>query len=1329
MPSDSENTAPSSSTDVEDFEFGGDEEETVPPPDPSEFPSLLEGLESKDNEVFSKSIDKFDVLYSSQEDVFTEAILPHVARFLKFASNTDERKRQVALVDLATKALLSSDEKGRELARANLQYLAQILIKGDDLARHDLLRLFETLLEHEEAFEEQYVGIFKEHVFATPVDNCPSSTAMETFQTALTFYTQTSGKVAVKAGGVEFAIGALDSPDPQIRVAAINCLANILSNKDELYQYVSEAEHENPVLYFHGILLLPILALLRDKVEAVVAAVLDFLQGEDSDYTTAFILADDNAPHDLVLLLAKKDVQQLGAPIDWLLARLTQDERAAEVVEGFRKVWQDEEVDMETKVQVLRASLNNFDTVTRSSLKGGLGEFFVGILGKEEHRTSALTVISASMENHQRLGYYLVKAGAISALVDIFENGTNLKERCLAATILSKLPDTYEPKGDDESEQSSYRSAATAALSTDEILPRILTTLESDDVGIASAAFTLLAAIMTNEVMWSDDDGDDDIPSPVKDKVVTPQLIELALGKLSVPAVAPAALQVLVESAWQYNRGFALVRDAFKPHVPKADATFFELLDGPADNDSRYRARKRRHLAGAVVNVGGLLRIQDLLEEPVVSIDARRSLVVGFRALLCTDVADLDVGRQSKRLPVLLAELLADGTYDSLRRVMWMVRLLSVEGNARALASWTALGTEETINHLVKFLQTGRVEIPEPSLEGLGEEEYEKTLEEHRKKVKENAEHWSRTLAMTCEIIDGLLESQFSPFLHLFAGALLKTSNSCDETCVLELLDKVAKSCDGHGDDALEPFIVAIKDLLGDPCPPTIDQIRTWAAYGSGMSTVLYLGGVVPFLVKQADPPVPQPSEEEDDDRSIQDDGSIAVEVIDAFVAIATKVSGDRSRKRDVQAAFFSTEKLLSIATDTIKNLGEYEKYSASDMACKVFRLSQGYTEALPALRGRDIFPSLLTMFDDDEIIVDDCARLLGWLADVDRAALVDVLKKQIAQLQPPANTQNQGGKKKKKKGRYTPRLSKKAVLERLKALAETSNTAQEAVVEAGGVELAMAAASGEDEEVLTLALGVLRCVCNPEAQVDVLSRLVELWTDPDSSGSILYAILELLQDLIRKYDVQPLLDAEWDRLLVTKLSEEPAGVQDMSTLVATVAELALKGDSGKRAIVERFRERFDDGAALERESDWGTSHALRCLAMRGDECASLVVEMGSIDYAIQLLLSDDPQYITKGAALCTTIVRQITNEALPLLQAKGVLKLVAEGRRKFDAALDRPFDAPEGLEGSELETEKEEYLEKQGRLKDYIDHWDMFDRILGGEFISEADYEEYQWF
>ncbi|KAH6909576.1 hypothetical protein BKA70DRAFT_1425996 [Coprinopsis sp. MPI-PUGE-AT-0042] len=132
-------------------------------------------------------------------------------------------------------------------------------------------------------------------------------------------------------------------------------------------------------------------------------------------------------------------------------------------------------------------------------------------------------------------------------------------------------------------------------------------------------------------------------------------------------------------------------------------------------------------------------------------------------------------------------------------------------------------------------------------------------------------------------------------------------------------------------------------------------------------------------------------------------------------------------------------------------------------------------------------------------------------------------------------------------------------------------------------------------------------------------------------------------------------------------------------------------------------------------------------LRERGEYIAGAILELGGFDYAVDLLKSDDIQYVTKGAALATTLTRYIPSETRPLIKSKSIVPLVTDGRKKLASFLSEPFQPPEGLEESELEEAKAAYDEEIQNGSDWDGHWDKFSRTLGGETIEVSEYEEYQ--
>ncbi|KAH6900830.1 armadillo-type protein [Coprinopsis sp. MPI-PUGE-AT-0042] len=1116
MSSDSEHFPLSSDdSDVEDVEIDEvdeqEAEEELVPIDASEVPALLKGLESTEMDVFItrllttdvQSIAKLSHILNHQVDLFHELILPDVPSLFKLAKENDgDEERRRPLVDLLSE-IATTSEKGSATIRADLEAFVAFLLYPDLIDRFSVLRALERMLGEDSSLEPDLITILKSHILSLPsqVDAgaCgPYRSAIECFQHIVLYQEENLRTAFAKAGAIEFIINTTGAPDPATREVAIQGLEAALTAKDELQEHFArnnpDGDYDDP-MHFHGMIVLPAIGLLRDEDDRVVNAALSFLQSDDTELTAAFVCASDDALMSLALCLARKDPEVLGAPVDWLLGRYAEVDLKA-VIEGFQKAWAAEDVSVETKIRMLRGVANNFDKTKLAAGRGGMAEFVLRILDDAQHRSALLSTLPKLLEDDRSVGHVLVKKGGIPRLLNIFEQGSSIEER---------LSGSFNP----QPFTSNFMTGASTALSEDDVLPRILSALQSPETNISVAAFNLLA-----EILKTDDWFDEDIPAPIKERVVNPELADLVISKLKVPELAPSALSVLTEMCWAYKRGFEVVQKAFEPYIPQADAAFFAALYG--ESAARFISRKRRHVADAAVNAGAFPRMLTLLEEPITSVESCRVTVEAFRTLLCAEVADLAVGRTNTRIPVLLAHLIADGSFASVLQATLMVRLLSDDDNPKALESWAdVLANETTVNQLINALNTELVEFERPSAD-LPMEEFEALGKEYEKKTEAEAERFRK-------MISGLLPL-FKPFSNILAGALLKRSNTCDEACVVELLGKLATS--GEDEALLEPLVNAAKELLALPNPPALDKIKTWVGSESGLATAFYLAGILPFLTERA--VIPPTEEDEEPDHSVPN------EIIDILVYLAT------NRQRG--------------------------------------RLSQARTPA------------------DGQ----------------------------------GGGSGGKGGKKKKKKGKYTPRISKAGVLLRLTVLSNTSATAKEAVIDAEGVELMSQCLEADVSQYWTQPLQCFKALIesgdtrihNPA--VALLPRIATLWGSESTPESDMPHLLEFLQAFITAYDIQPMLNAEWDLLLVKKLSEEPASVCNMSVLVETVSVLFGSGEAGRKAVLALYARGWMK--RLWRANTIGVSR------LPGRDIARAILELGALDYAVKLLKSDDIQYVTKGA-------------------------------------------------------------------------------------------------
>ena len=345
------------------------------------------------------------------------------------------------------------------------------------------------------------------------------------------------------------------------------------------------------------------------------------------------------------------------------------------------------------------------------------------------------------MEEEQKVGFFLLKTDAINQFLTVLNEPSSAGTK-LAGSILSRLLDSYSTS----EESVSLRSVVTAALVSSNSLPRVISALYADDPTTANAAARLLAEILVEESgteSWGyeeDSSGNPPPPSPNKDAIVTPDLVDRSIGLLTNPICAAGALNLLCQCCWGYPRGLDLVQQGFQPYIPKADVFFFASLYG--QYSSRHAGRQRRRVAEAAVRAGALPRAVALLEAEAETVEARRAAVEGYRVLLAAESADKNVAIKSARLPVVLAALIADETSESLMGVNWMLRLLYDEENPTTFVAWTELSTPETIQHFISILNTVPEPLDGPVEEGMTEEEFANAQAEYEgvvaKREKEN---------------------------------------------------------------------------------------------------------------------------------------------------------------------------------------------------------------------------------------------------------------------------------------------------------------------------------------------------------------------------------------------------------------------------------------------------------------------------------------------------------------------------------------------------------------------------------------------------------------
>ena len=304
--------------------------------------------------------------------------------------------------------------------------------------------------------------------------------------------------------------------------------------------------------------------------------------------------------------------------------------------------------------------------------------------------------------------------------------------RILSASILGRSLEGYL-------DEKSKRGLVMEELKRPEALVAIHKLIRSEEPALTIAGLNLLSDTLADEQgseSWNTSDDGSAPPTPLKDQVVSQELLAYVVGlfgRKNKP-LAAAALRLLSQICWGYSRGKQLTKLAFEAVSPTADAFFFAVLDEDWGG-GRHGGRQRRHVQAAAATGGGLARMETLLKQTPETVQEAKALVEGYRALLCGDEVDSSAGRTNPRLPALVARILRDGGVGELEVARWIIQLLHDDENPDALSSWTDLATKEVTDALIAFVNTQPQSFEQPEQGEMPWEEFHKIDRAYDEKV------------------------------------------------------------------------------------------------------------------------------------------------------------------------------------------------------------------------------------------------------------------------------------------------------------------------------------------------------------------------------------------------------------------------------------------------------------------------------------------------------------------------------------------------------------------------------------------------------------------
>jgi hypothetical protein len=144
----------------------------------------------------------------------------------------------------------------------------------------------------------------------------------------------------------------------------------------------------------------PFLELLNDEDFTITTEVVDFLQL--AEFPDGFLRAHPTFNLDLVKYLGRWDPQG-NVPFPTMLfdRLISEDEDDNLVVDGFRRLWSEEDIDASVKLQVLNNIASHYDSIRQAAIKGGATSFSITSLQTNDETKMTAILVSPNISIKQ----------------------------------------------------------------------------------------------------------------------------------------------------------------------------------------------------------------------------------------------------------------------------------------------------------------------------------------------------------------------------------------------------------------------------------------------------------------------------------------------------------------------------------------------------------------------------------------------------------------------------------------------------------------------------------------------------------------------------------------------------------------------------------------------------------------------------------------------------------------------------------------------------------------------------------------------------------------
>lgn len=282
--------------------------------------------------------------------------------------------------------------------------VALLLAEGPADNRFYLPQSLETIVEDTDKDDElrlQVLDLFKTTLFNLSASTTGTITPLdppykllyviEALQSILMFGHDNICTLAFKAGVLDFALHACRAPDAECRKVAVSCIQQVHIHKDEIAEEGMGLDSKE----LQELALNTLIERLGDEDLTVATSTLDFL--EAADIPEGFLSSHSTFAESLVCCIARWETDTHFPTIFDVLA--TQDEGDNLVIDGFKKLWSEENtgVELDTKLRIVRGLGDVYPSVRQAAVKGGLVAFVLRMLGpNQEPKTTASILVSCT---------------------------------------------------------------------------------------------------------------------------------------------------------------------------------------------------------------------------------------------------------------------------------------------------------------------------------------------------------------------------------------------------------------------------------------------------------------------------------------------------------------------------------------------------------------------------------------------------------------------------------------------------------------------------------------------------------------------------------------------------------------------------------------------------------------------------------------------------------------------------------------------------------------------------------------------------------------------